>query len=64
VDTKLTGWIDLIVKTVMGSISHFWANFGLYSSKYSKPILIIIALIVLRPFFKNSGVKIGSGGKR
>lgn len=60
-DSKVTGWLDLIVKTVTGSISHFWEFFGVYTSKYAKVILIIIALLVMRPLFRH--IHIG-GGKR
>jgi hypothetical protein len=59
-DTKVTNWLDLIIKTAMGSVSNFWKFFGVYTASFARPILILIGLWIISRFMK---IKIGGGGR-
>lgn len=48
--SKMTGWVD-----------NSFAFFGLYTSKYSKYILLLVALFLATKIFK---IKLDLGGKR
>ena len=62
-DTKVTGWVDTLVNTFVS-----WGNkaiefFGLYTSKYSKLILILIGVWLLTKIL-NIKLNLGGGGRK
>lgn len=58
-DTKMTGWLDLIIKSSVGWVNKAIEFFGLYTSKYSKLILILVGLWLAT---KMLNVKLNLGG--
>jgi hypothetical protein len=59
-DSKVTGWIDLIVTTFIGWVNKGFEFFGLYTSKYAGWIVGIIALWILSKMLKFN-IKTGGG---
>jgi hypothetical protein len=60
-DTKVTDWLDLLIKSFVGWINKGIEFFGLYTTKYSKMILILIGLWIATKIFN---IKLNLGGGR
>lgn len=60
-DDKVMGWFDTILSTGIQWGNQIMEFFGLYTSKYSKMILVLIGLWLLSGFFK---LHIKTGGGR
>lgn len=62
-DLKITGWLDLIITNAVNWMNKIFEFFGLYSSKYSKYILLLIGLFMATKIF-NIKMNLGGGGKK
>jgi hypothetical protein len=61
-DAKITGWIDLLVTKMVEWVDNLFSFFGLYTSKYSKWIVILVGLWIVSSFVNLKGIF--GGGRR
>lgn len=61
-DAKITGWIDLIITNLVQWGNKLFEFFGLYTSKYSKYILVLVGIFLATKIF-NIKLNLGGGKK-
>lgn len=61
-DEKVTGWLDLIINTGIEWGNKVFEFFGLYTSKYSKWIVVLVGLYIVSQFINLKAIL--GGGKR